>query len=867
MAPNTYQVLTKKGATLDVELSALLQRDAQGHMVRAMAVLEDVTERNLSVRALQRSQELLEQTNRLAGVGGWEVDLLAQRITWSDETCRIHGVPPGYVPDMAHAIEFYAPEARPLVEAAVTRAASDGTPWDFELPLIRADGQRIWVRATGSAEIQQGRAVRLFGAFQDISDRVASRQALERAHERITLAADSGGIGVWDYALDTGELVWDDHMYALYGVEPGQHTVYETWSRGLHPDDRKESEARLAEAIAGGRPFDIEFRIRRPDGSQRHIRGTARVTRAADGTPLRMTGVNWDVTEARQLHKEAQQQRELLAVTLQSIGDAVITTNANGDVDWMNPVAERMTGWTVAEAKGRALAQVFHIVNEETRLPTENPVATCLAQGKVVGLANHTLLLSRDGLEHGIEDSAAPIRNAQGEVLGVVLVFHDVTEQRRLSGEMSYRATHDDLTGLLNRAEFETRLRRVLKQSHEDRSTHALLYIDLDQFKLVNDACGHSAGDQLLQQVSKLLADTLRSRDTLARLGGDEFAAILEHCTDQQALAVAQKICDRMEVYRFEHDGKRFRVGTSIGLVPVDARWSGSAAIMQAADSSCYAAKEAGRNRVQVWLDSDHALRTRHGEMQWTTRIEQALDEDRFELFAQCIVPIGTKEHGLHAEVLLRLRDTDGSLIPPGAFLPAAERFHLATRIDRWVLNAVLRWLSAHTSHVHRLSMNLSGQSLGDRAFHRIAVEKLSAIPTSTLARLCFEITETAAITNLADAALFIEQVRLLGVQVALDDFGAGMSSFGYLKSLPVNTLKIDGQFVKDLLEDPLDHAAVRSFVEVARLVKMDTVAEFVETQSVYDELQRLGVTHAQGYLLHRPEPLDALLPALVETV
>lgn len=729
-----YQVLTQAGQVLDVEWSALLEQDAQGEILRVMAVMEDVTERRKAERELQRSQELLQQTNQLAGVGGWE------------------------------------------------------------------------------------------------------------------------------YEIVSGELVWDARMFELYGVSAEHNTASEAWSTHVHPGDRAESEARLAEAIAGGRPFDIEFRIRRADGSERSIRSAAHVTRDPDGKPQRMTGVNWDVTEAKQLQQEVDRQRELLAVTLQSIADAVITTDASGNVQWMNPVAERMTGWNSAEAQGRPLQQVFVIVNQETRLPAENPVATCLKEGQVVGLANHTLLISRDGMEHGIEDSATPIRSGSGEVLGVVLVFHDVTEQRRLSGEMSYRATHDDLTGLFNRGEFETRLGRVLQQSHDDRSAHALLYIDLDQFKLVNDACGHSAGDQLLKQFSKLLADTLRSRDILARLGGDEFAAILEYCTEQHALSVAQKICDRMEVYRFEHDGKRFRVGASIGLVPVDARWSGKAAILQAADTCCYAAKEAGRNRVQVWLDTDHALRERHGEMQWTTRIEQALDEDRFELFGQRIVPLGAQEPGLHAEVLLRLRDPDGSLIPPGAFMPAAERFHLMTRIDRWVLKAVLAWLHLHAEQVHRLSMNLSGQSLGDRAFHRQAVEQLSALPASTLSRLCLEITETAAITNLADAGLFIEQVRALGVQVALDDFGAGMSSFGYLKSLPVNTLKIDGQFVKGLLGDALDHAAVRSFVEVARLVNMDTVAEFVETQAIHDELRRLGVTHAQGYLLHRPEPLEALL-------
>jgi diguanylate cyclase (GGDEF)-like protein/PAS domain S-box-containing protein len=568
--------------------------------------------------------------------------------------------------------------------------------------------------------------------------------------------------------------------------------------------------------------------------------------------------------EAQRMTVELANEHELLQVTMKSIGDAVITTDAYCNITWMNPVAERLTGWTALEAKGRQLTQVFHIVNEDTRALTANPVLDCLQQGKIVGLASHTLLVSRDGVEFGIEDSAAPILNAQGDTLGAVLVFHDVTAQRRLSSEMHHRATHDALTGLINRTEFETRLQRVLLKAHEDESAHALLYIDIDQFKLINDACGHAVGDQLLQQLSKLLATTVRDRDTLARLGGDEFGVILEHCTAEQARRVSQDICDRMEDFRFIHDNRRFRIGASIGLVPVDKRWAKTEAILQASDSACYAAKEAGRNRVHVWFDTDLAMRNRHGEMQWTTRIEQALDEDRFVLYAQRIESLPTAGHGIHAEVLLRMIGDQGEVIPPGAFLPAAERFNLASRIDKWVLNHTIAWLQnlSPDTVIENLSVNLSGQSVGDKSFHVWAMESLQNAGPQICSQLCFEITETAAITNLEDAAAFIKQLRAHGMRVALDDFGAGASSFGYLKSLPVDYLKIDGQFIRDVVDDPLDDAAVRCFVDVARVLQVKTVAEFVDNPAVLERLKDIGVDYVQGYLLHKPEPLDTLLLA-----
>lgn len=740
-----FRILAADGAVRCVRSISGPFTNSDGLVAGYVGSVEDVTLRKQQQVQLAFERDMLNRTGVLAKVGGWELDVTTGHLMWSDQTCRIHGLEPGYKPQLAEAIYFYAPEARPVIEAAVSRAMQDGTGWDLELPFTPRSGERIWVRAVGNAEFSDGKPVKLVGAFQDITERVLARQAL--------------------------------------------------------------------------------------DAAQAHLAG----------------------------------QHELLRVTLQSIGDAVITTDAQSSITWMNPVAERMTGWLCTEALGRPLAQVFHIVNETTRILVEHPVAVCLQQNAIVGLAHQTLLISRNGEEFGIEDSAAPIRKPDGEVLGVVLVFHDVTEQRRLSGEMSFRATHDPLTGLVNRAEFEARLRRCLDKSHSDGATHALLYIDLDQFKLVNDACGHAVGDQLLQQVAKLLKEAVRARDTLARLGGDEFGVILEQCSTEQADRVAQQICDSMESFRFLHDERRFRIGASIGLVPVDNRWANTAAVLQAADTSCYSAKEAGRNRVHAWFDTDRAMQARQGEMQWASRLEQALDENRFVLYAQRIEHNFPGEAGLHAEVLIRLLDNDGSLIAPNAFLPAAERFHMATRIDRWVLTAALKHIEMlpDLSVLGTLCVNLSGQSVGDRAFHRFALDALAAAGPAVCRRVCLEITETAAVTNMADAVVFIEQARALGVRIALDDFGAGASSFGYLKTLKVDVLKIDGSFIKDLIDDPLDDAAVRCFVDVARLVGVRTIAEFVSTAAILARVCEIGIHSSQGYLLHKPEPIGLVLGVL----
>ncbi len=828
----------------------------------------DITARKAQQEQLRISEEMLNRTGELAKVGGWRVDIASGVVQWSEQTCRIHDVEPGFQPRVDQAIQFYLPEARPVIEAAVAQAAIDGRPWDLQLPMIQRNGQRIWVRTVGQAEFEAGRPVRLFGALQDVTQSVMAQQALDEAQQRAALATQSGGVGVWERDLRSDERRWDSRTYQLFGLPADcREDPAVVWARHVHPADLLRLEAAVEETIGQGTKLEIDFRAVWPDGSVHHLHSAGRMVTDDQGRPAKLIGVNWDITPLRELNARLDEQRELLQVTLQSIGDAVITTDAQSAITWLNPAAERLTGWTSHEALGKPAVQVFRIQIDSGRQPAHDLVALCLEKGATVGLAGNTVLLSRSGIEFGIEETAAPIRNPSGEILGVVLVFRDVTEQRRLSGEMSYRATHDPLTGLVNRTELENRLRHSLDKAHLDGSEHSLLFIDLDQFKLVNDTCGHSVGDQVLQLVAKQLKQTVRARDTLARLGGDEFAVLLEHCQAEQALRVAQKICDSMEEFRFVHDGRRFRIGTSIGLVPVDRRWANAAAAMQAADQSCYAAKEAGRNRVHAWFDTDDALRARQGEMQWASRLEQALDEDRFVLYAQKIEPLGPDSGGLHAEVLLRMLDVDGSLIPPAAFLPAAERFHMATRIDRWVLRHAVQRIQAmpDLKVLDMLCINLSGQSVGDRTFHRHAIDILTEAGAAVCRCVCLEITETSAVTNMADAAVFIDKVRALGVRVALDDFGAGASSFGYLKHLQVDLLKIDGSFIRDLVDDPLDDAAVRCFVDVARVLGIQTVAEFVDRPETLARIREIGVDYAQGYLLHRPEPTDRVLGARVE--
>ncbi len=649
----------------------------------------------------------------------------------------------------------------------------------------------------------------------------------------------------------------------LFGYEdPAEIVTIESLSSLCHPDELgRMAQHRTDCSIAPQVHVHYEFRGVRKDGGAVWIETRERVVMWGDQPAIQSTVI--DITERHRAEEALFYEKERVQVTLESIGDAVITTDAQGRVNYCNAVAEALTGWRRDEAVGQPLTGVFRIVNEQTREPVTDPVARCLTEDTVVGLANHTVLVNRHGHEYAIQDSAAPVRNRQGELLGAVLVFSDVSEQRRLTQEMSHHVSHDALTGLVNRHEFEHRLERVLETAHADHSEHALCYVDLDQFKVINDTCGHAAGDTLLGHIADLFRGKIRERDTLARLGGDEFGVLLEHCGLEQAKRVANALRCAVDEYRFVWDNKPLRIGVSIGVVQITENSRSISALLQAADRACYVAKDAGRNRIHVYHAHDAELARRHGEMQWVSRIQLALEDDRFQLYTQLIEHMEPNAAtGLHCEVLLRLVDETGRIILPGAFIPAAERYDLAVRIDRWVINHVFRWLAEQPAVVDSLELctiNLSGHSLSDRLFEAHVLRQLEAtgIPGE---KIGFEITETAAIANLNDATRFIKTLKTHGCRFALDDFGSGLSSFAYLKNLPVDFLKIDGIFVKDIVDDPIDLAMVRSINEIGQLMGKQTIAEYVENEAIRNQLRELGVNLVQGFGVSRPQPIADLL-------
>jgi diguanylate cyclase (GGDEF)-like protein/PAS domain S-box-containing protein len=449
----------------------------------------------------------------------------------------------------------------------------------------------------------------------------------------------------------------------------------------------------------------------------------------------------------------------------------------------------------------------------------------------------------------------------------VIGIMRDTTAHKDTIAEMERQAIHDELTGLINRREFNTRLDNLLKDAHLRDTCHSLLYMDLDQFKVVNDSCGHIAGDELLRQLSALIKTKVRHSDTLARLGGDEFGVLLQDCSVEKAMEVAATLRRTVSDFRFQWQGKRFEIGVSIGVNPIRSDGGSTVEVLSAADAACYVAKDKGRNRVQLYVGGEECSHKRD-EMNWVSRITQAFEEQRFRLYYQNILPLKTSYACLeHREILLRMIDEEGRVVSPGEFMPAAEKYNLMPTIDRWVIGTLFAQESSHwrkllaesrpsdTSGDMFYSINLSGASLNDDQFLDFLREQIDRydIPPSAV---CFEITETVAISNLQRISNFIEELKGLGFRFALDDFGSGMSSFAYLKSLPVDFLKIDGALVREITHNEIDLCMVEAISRIALKMGIMTIAEYVEDDAILEQLKKIGVSHAQGYAIHKPEAL-----------
>jgi diguanylate cyclase (GGDEF)-like protein/PAS domain S-box-containing protein len=555
-----------------------------------------------------------------------------------------------------------------------------------------------------------------------------------------------------------------------------------------------------------------------------------------------------------QLHESATVQK-----IFEHIQDGVITVDTKGRVEYLNPIAEQLSGWLNHEARGQLLKDVYHVVDEQSLEGADDLVMRCLRDRSSVHSQGSRVLLRRGGWEFIVQDTATPVYDPAGEITGAVVVFSDVSELRGMERWMEYESSHDALTGLLNRPQFKECLQSAFVGVQENGESHVLCFLDIDQFKLINDSFGHSAGDQLLKQISALLKECLGDDDSLARLGGNEFGVILKHQTMEAAKRATKSLCRVVRDFDYVWQDKPFEVGVSIGLVPVSSQWVDIAEIMRVADSACEVAKEMGRNRVYSYEPRDLALRQREVEMRWIQQIRLALKENRFQLYCQNIVPLrGDGEHDAHYEILLRMKTQDGKVIRPAEFIAAAERYHLMPAIDRWVVTHALEVLGKRLLRHESSGMfaiNLSGQSLDDEEFLEFVVDKIyrSKVPPEMI---CFEITETVAATNLTVVQCFISVLRNMGCRFALDDFGRGISSFAYLKNLEVDYLKIDGMFVKDIVDDKIGCAMVESINHIGHIMGMQTIAEFVESQDVLEKLIGLGVDHVQGYQLGHPRPM-----------
>src|SRR6266850_1092517 len=577
-------------------------------------------------------------------------------------------------------------------------------------------------------------------------------------------------------------------------------------------------------------------------------------------TALLVTAV--EMTPRRAMAGSVQDRSRALA-TLDSIGEGVITTDARGRIDYMNQAAEVLTGMTSAAAGGKYFADIATLVDEGSRKSLGDPVRQCLTTGARVTLGRRALLLAKQGgSEFHIEMSAAPIRAATHEITGAVIILHDVTEMSGLARQMSYQASHDALTGLVNRREFERRLQEAIEVAHGGQTSHVLCYLDLDRFKAVNDTCGHLAGDNMLREIATLLKDQVRDSDTVGRLGGDEFGLLLVGCPLDKARQIAEDVTHAVDDYRFVWKDKIFNVGVSIGLVEIGQESGTLDDVMSAADSACYVAKKQGAMHVHVYSARDEAAARQRGEIQWLQKLQVALRDNRFELYVQPIVATseGGESTGPALELFVRLIDGDEASISPAQFLKTAERYRLMPLVDRWVVQTALTAIGRGGLRVpegRSVAINIAGQTLGDSQFLEFVVDCFDRTGVAP-AQICFEVTENSVVTNLDFSRRFIGVLHGMGCKFALDDFGSGLGSFSNLKTLAMDYLKIDGSFMRNIARHTVNQAMVTAMIKLARTLNFKTIAEQVEDSSSLDAARKMGIDFVQGYIIGRPQPMQA---------
>jgi diguanylate cyclase (GGDEF)-like protein/PAS domain S-box-containing protein len=704
-------------------------------------------------------------------------------------------------------------------------------------------------------------------ANNKLSNEVAVRQAAEKSLLIEQRLFTNGPVVVFRWSASDGwPIEYVSQAVSQFGYD-AEELIHQgaLYSDLVHTGDLlRVQESEIFAGRDGHEAVTLDYRIIGADGVVRWVYDYTIPVRNDDGAVTHYYGYLLDITERKYSEFELQQEKERVQVTLHSIADAVITTDLNGQIEYLNPSAEAMTGWDCSIARGLSIGRVFRLYEDNSHESVTDPVSQCLRTGEPVKSEGDHLLRRHDGEQLSIRYSVSPILTDPGAALGAILVFHDVTKARYLEHKVSYQATHDALTGLWNRAAFESHLAAAIETARQSRGSHVVCILDIDQLKIVNDTCSHESGDDLLKRIGALLQGSVRESDIIARLGGDEFGMLLMNCSLVSAARLMEDILVAIDALRFASGGRIFEISASIGIAQIKPGCTGTTEILSEVDLACHAAKDRGGNRYHIYQSEDAELIRRQDEMNWVSKISEAIDADRLVLYYQPIVPLSADAgQELHFEILVRMRGESGEHITPDKFLPAAERYHLITSIDRWVVTNSLAWYAEHVNRggmqrPDTMSINLSGFSVSDAKFlgHIKGAIQTYQVPPEVL---CFEITETAAVANLSAATSFIRELRQLGCRFSLDDFGSGLSSFAYLKNLPVDYLKIDGEFVREMDTDEVSHAMVSAIHELGSVIGIRTIAEFVENNRIIEMLSAMGVDYAQGYAIAKPAPLAGL--------
>lgn len=720
----------------------------------------------------------------------------------------------------------------------------------------RKDGSMLYVSILGHPVVLGEGRVGVYGIYRDVTEQKLAEETLRQSEDKYRTIIETIEDGYFEVDLEGNFLFFNEALPRILGYDQEELRTA-TYRDFSSPSTAQYVYRNFKEVYASGISNPgFSWEATDKHGRTRHLETSVSLIKSAKEKPAGFRGVVRDVTQRVHAESALSESEERYRIMAENTGQLIYDYDLKtGTIHWSGAI-ERVIGQAPEELAGVDIDEWMERIHPEDR----DEAVAMLEQAEREGGQYHVEYRFRTGTGRYIhtEDNGTFLLDDEGNAYRMVGTMTDVSERHRITREMAYQAAHDPLTGLLNRRKFDEVLSELLAQQGSTGRSHAVLYMDLDQFKVVNDTCGHHAGDGLLRQLAGLLTGQLRTSDTLARLGGDEFGLILHGCPLARAEEVGRKILGLINDFAFSWEGRSFTIGISIGIVDLSG-YDSVAGVLMAADQACYSAKSLGRNRIQVHNFEDTHLTRHQSEIDAAAEITDALREDRFELYFQHIEPLPGHEGERLCEILLRMRDREGNLVMPDRFIPGAERYNMMVAIDRWVVTHVLDGLRARLEAgrhqgCERVSINLSGRSFSEPSFATFVAEELKRSGVEPQ-RIAFEITESSAILSMDRAIEFINTVRASRINVMLDDFGSGLSSFAYLKMLPVDYLKIDGQLVRDIAEEHIDLAMVEAIHRVGEVMGIPTVAEHVSSPEILERLNEIGIQYAQGFHLHRPEP------------